>query len=183
MQGFSPDRAWKKKKFATNGSEQWAEQCFYKLTPGGEETDEGGHWEEEDGGSGEDEEPEYVQCGRRRDVQSLQPQNSHPQGKKKKPHVDPANAAAGLFSHHQSHLWILYKKWMFVRYVVLNYGCKVNLQSRTRRINFGIVIIETLELRLTRVGDAKLTCVKYYIQFVFHWYTVSWHLWHIICAT
>lgn len=88
--------------------------------------------------------------------------------KKEKPHVDPANAAAGLFSHHQSHLWILYKKWMFVRYVVLNYGCKMNLQSRTRRINFGIVIIETLELRLTRVGDAKLTCVKYYIQFVFH---------------
>lgn len=39
--------------------------------PGGEEADEGGHREEEDGGCREDEEPQYVQCGWGRIIQSI----------------------------------------------------------------------------------------------------------------
>lgn len=55
--------------------------CVVSRLAGGEEADEGGHREEEDGGGREDEDPECVQLGRRRDVQSLQPQNFYTQGK------------------------------------------------------------------------------------------------------
>lgn len=61
--------------------------------PAGEEDDEGGHGEE-GGGFREDEEPEFVQRGRRRDVQSLQPQSS--QGKHPVLHMSLRRAVSRL---------------------------------------------------------------------------------------
>lgn len=67
---------------------------FLIRLPGGEKTHEGRNREEEDGGSREDEEPEYVQCRWRRDVQSLQPKSFHTEGKE---HVPASNAGYKIY--------------------------------------------------------------------------------------
>lgn len=59
--------------------------------------DEGRQREEEGGHSGEDEEPEHVQRGRGRDVQSLQSPSSHIQGKKKYLQTIPQDISQSYF--------------------------------------------------------------------------------------